>query len=113
MLYVKRLITGGGGMLSPKSIDSDGETTGISYSNTDDVNVKNTGSEINIAFSLPYVANVKVSILDLSGIEIKPIVNNVFAAGEYLYTAQMDNPGTYLVRVEINGNINIKKVIIK
>ena len=101
-------------MIAPKSIaGSDDETTGISYSNTDDVTVFSTGQEINIRFALSDDARVSVSVLELSGIDIKPVVSDHFSPGEYNYTTRMDPPGIYLVRVEINGNINIKKVTIK
>lgn len=113
MTYVKNLLSGGIKQLSSKSIDGSGDATGISYSNTDQVSVHSVGKDIAINFSLPNEANVTVSVLDLSGTEIYSVVNSVFVPGEYDYTASMDKSGIYLVRVTINGNVNIKKVIIK
>lgn len=106
MLYVKSLLSANVGK-------GKGDTTGITYSNTDEVSVYANGQEIEIDFTLPEDAKVKVSVLELSGVEIMPVVNNTFAAGNYQYTAQMEKAGVYLVRVAVNGNVNVKKVTVK
>lgn len=115
MLYVKNLISGSPRMQAAKrSMDSeDDNTTGITYSNTDDVSVRSNGNEIGISFTLSKDAKVFVSILELSGLEIKPVVRDHFVAGQYDYTTTMDKPGMYLVRIEINGNVNVKKITIR
>lgn len=114
MLYVKELLSGGGSSHAPsRSIDGNGGTTGITYSNTDQFNVCNVENEITISFELNNDAEVSIVIYDLSGNIIScPLANQKIGAGNYEYSAIIPQSGIYLVKYVMNGNINARKVTI-
>jgi hypothetical protein len=84
----------------------------VKYSNTDEFNVKSLATGIEIDFALTEPAKVSLSILDLSGTEIISLLQNKqHSSGDYHYTSNMTK-GLHLVKYVVNGNINIKKIVI-
>ena len=66
-----------------------------------------------INFDLPKDANVKITVFDITGREIKTLVNEVRTAGYYtvLFDASEISSGVYLYRLMTDGDI--KSVITK
>lgn len=114
MLYVKELLSGGTSSHAPtRSKDGNGGATGITYSNTDQFNVYNIEKEITVSFELNNDAKISIIIYDLSSkIISNPLTNQRMEAGNYEYSAIMPQPGIYLVKYVMNGNINAKKITI-
>ena len=84
----------------------------IRYSNEDKFNIAINGAGISIDFSLSEKAKVSISVINLRGEEIVSILRNgQLQAGEYNYSAGLTK-GIYLVKQVVNGNVNVKKVII-
>ena len=91
---------------------STGLNNDIRYSNEDKFNVTNNGAGISINFTLSEKAKVSLSVINLRGEEIVSILRNgQLQAGEYNYSAGLTK-GIYLVKQVVNGNVNVKKVII-
>lgn len=109
--YVKALLAGRAS--SFRSVTgTTGLNGGIRYSNEDVLNVANNGAGISINFTLSEKAKVSLSVINLRGEEIVSILRNgQLQAGEYNYSAGLTK-GIYLVKQVVNGNVNVKKVII-
>jgi len=75
-------------------------------------NPANTFTNINYSIIKP--AYVKISLNNLLGQEIKVLVNEKQPTGNYKEIVNLENlsKGVYLFRLEIDGNIEIKKVTI-
>ncbi|MFA4837940.1 MAG: T9SS type A sorting domain-containing protein [Candidatus Neomarinimicrobiota bacterium] len=65
-----------------------------------------------IEFDLPAVADVKISILNLQGRVVEQIVNQRFRSGKHIvpWNAVNFSSGIYFARLEVNGNISIRKM---
>jgi len=113
MLYVKQLLHELSSLDTIKQKDDDG----ISYSNSDPFNVRNNAAsnEIAIEFKLDKPAAVVLSIWDINGREMTRLLNTrSLASGEYQYSWHYPNnyKGVFFVKYLVNGNVNIKKVIL-
>jgi len=113
MLYVKQLLRE---LSSLDPIEQKGND-GISYSNSNPFNVRNNAasSEIAVEFRLDKSAAVILSIWDTNGREITSLLNTRrLASGEYQYSWHYSNnyKGVFFVKYLVNGNINIKKIIL-
>ena len=75
-------------------------------------NPANTFTNINYNITKP--ADVKISLNNLLGQEIKVLVNEKQPTGNYKEIVNLENlsKGVYLIRLEIDGNTEIKKVTI-
>lgn len=91
----------------------DDDTTDISSTETEDVKLYLTGSDLTLDINLSEDANVCINLFEVSGLEIRTITNSFFKPGKYNYTATIEKPGIYLVRLAINDNITIRKVAVK
>ena len=109
--YVKALLAGRAS--SFRSVTgTTGLNGGIRYSNEDVLNVANNDAGISINFTLSEKAKVSLSVINLRGEEVVSILRNgQLQAGEYNYSAGLTK-GIYLVKQVVNGNVNVKKVII-
>ena len=75
----------------------------------------------NIKFSLPYSVNVKITVFDILGNEVKEIVNGFYEQGNYVYTWNANdkygnklNSGLYIARIQAGNYIkSIKMLMIK
>lgn len=71
--------------------------------------------EINVSFEVEVPAHVAVSILDLAGREIQPVVNDKFPSGKYQYAFSvqgLDN-GLYILQICKNGKKQARKLFIQ
>jgi hypothetical protein len=115
MLFIKRLLQNmGEGNIAKSTLYDDDK--GIRYSNSDEFNVyPYSSSEIMIDFSLDRDAKISLVIFDLQGKEVYIALNQrSLDQGTYQYVwDHTGNPrGLYLVRYVVNGNVNVKKVMI-
>lgn len=115
MTYVKDLLgyVGTQNRAPAKSIENDGEATGITYSNTNPFHVTNMGNDLYVKFEIGKEAVVSVDVFDYSGNKVALLLSRqVLTCGNYQYFTTLP-AGAYLVKFVVNGNINIRKVIIK
>ncbi|MDR0506118.1 MAG: T9SS type A sorting domain-containing protein [Dysgonamonadaceae bacterium] len=85
----------------------------IRYSNEDIFSVANNGDGISISFRLSENAKVSVSVVNLRGEEIASLLKDrQLSLGEYNYSTNLTS-GVYLVKYVVNGNVNVKKIILK
>jgi hypothetical protein len=68
----------------------------------------------NIKFSLPQASNVKVTIYDALGKEVRTLVNNYLNAGThtYAFNAQYLASGVYLYRIEADNFVKVNKMLL-
>lgn len=69
-------------------------------------------NSVNIYFSIPARQNVKISIIDVFGKEVSPVVNEVLAAGTYKteFDASSLSAGVYFYRLQGENYFEIKKM---
>ena len=70
--------------------------------------------ETNINFTIPKSGNVTLKIYDVSGKEVSTLVNEVKNAGNYIVGFNAANlpSGAYFYRLETNGFVNTKKMML-
>ncbi|MDR2126648.1 MAG: T9SS type A sorting domain-containing protein [Prevotellaceae bacterium] len=116
MKYVKAILTGGGApLLSPGQGNGNSESvaTGIRYSNDDEFNAVNNSSGISINFSIRDNAKISLAVIDLKGRVMETVLQGqALSSGNHNYTVNLP-AGIYLVKYVLNGNVNVKKVIVK
>lgn len=105
-------------LLKSTTVISKNSSDGISYSNSDEFEIfpNPVSSSSQISFGLNKEAKVTISIIDLNGRVISmPINNEPLQTGDYQYNLNLEegSKGVYLVKLVINGNVNIKKIIIE
>ncbi|MBK9729851.1 MAG: T9SS type A sorting domain-containing protein [Chitinophagaceae bacterium] len=74
--------------------------------------------DFTLTYSLPEAAEVRVSIIDLTGREIFEVSNEQQAAGSHQQSVQADavqslSKGIYFLRMQSNGETNVKKLVIE
>ncbi|MGD9491862.1 MAG: M43 family zinc metalloprotease [Bacteroidales bacterium] len=72
------------------------------------------GDETNISFTLHDNANVKLSVLDITGREITVITTSNLDAGAHRFPLSLNQvkaKGTYFIRLEVNGMQMVKTVV--
>ncbi len=67
-----------------------------------------------INFDLPFDSKVKMIIYDVTGREIKTLVNEVRTAGYHtiIFDGSMISSGAYFYKLESNGFSDIKKMML-
>lgn len=111
--YVKALLAERIKTLHSVAESMTGLKNDIRYSNEDELNVVNSGAEIAINFTLSEKANVSISVFDLHGKEVVSLLKNrQLLSGNHNYSVDLTKKGIYLVLHVVNGNINVKKIII-
>ncbi len=69
---------------------------------------------LNISYLLKNESYVKIQILDITGKIIKTLINEKQRAGDYNVFKNINiSSGLYMLRVEVNGNLFSRKLIIK
>lgn len=65
-----------------------------------------------IAFDVPEMSNVKLSVFDITGKEVAVLVNGVLDKGRhsYLWNASNYSSGTYFYRISVNGVLKTMKM---
>lgn len=97
-----------------KSIIAPTKTTGISYSNSLDFKVQQLQNNISITYNLPIDSKVTLEVLDLSGKTIAvSIRENELDAGMHTHILNIKPFGLFLVKLTVNGCVNIKKYTLK
>lgn len=68
---------------------------------------------VSIQFVLKEASRVSAIVMDLEGKVICEIVNNkVLPSNSYNYSCNLPN-GVFLVVYTLNGNINVRKIVVK
>lgn len=120
MLYTKQLLkemnATSASVLQKTAMSS--SHNGISYSNSDAFQaLKNPNSkEISIQFTLDKTSQVQLSVWDTQGRVVTGLVSGVLVSSgshQYRWNYSGFRPGVYLIKYLLNGNVNIKKVIIQ
>ena len=111
MKYIKELLKTGSNISTSRD-------DGITYSNSNkfDIYPNPADASSQILFELEDVAKVSVSIFDLNGRELSsPLINKSLQPGSYNFNLNISNDykGFCLVRFTVNGNINVKKIMIQ
>ena len=94
-------------------------TTGINDLNTyvDNISVfpNPISQSATIDFNLLSNQRVNISIVNTLGIQVQQVCNKQFAAGQHLETLSCDNlkTGIYFLRLQTNGAVMNRKIIIK
>ncbi len=65
-----------------------------------------------IAFYVPEMSNVKLSIYDMTGREVALLVNSMLDKGSYIYEWNASDfaSGTYFYRINVNGVLKTMKM---
>ncbi|HNW97682.1 MAG TPA: T9SS type A sorting domain-containing protein [Bacteroidales bacterium] len=69
-----------------------------------------------ISFNLTKSENVKLNVMNLLGQEMINVADGNLSAGQYKYVvnrADFGNAGFYIVKINVDGNIITKKIIVK
>jgi hypothetical protein len=68
----------------------------------------------NIKFGIPKAGNVKLIVYDISGREVKRLVNQNLSAGYYNFDFNASNlaSGVYFYRIEANNFTDVKKMVL-
>jgi hypothetical protein len=100
----------------------DGLLTSVSNTNTtipEDYNLEQNypnpfNPATNIDFSLPKPGFVKLTVFDAAGKEVAQIVNEYLTTGNYSYSFKAANlaSGVYFYKLNVNENVEIKKMIL-
>lgn len=111
MSYVKELL-GISSPISSKLKLADNTTTGISYSNLQEFSVNHSIGTIQVEFSLPDNSIISLDVIDLNGNTINSVAKNAnLESGFKSYIIDSKKiRGTYLVRLIVNGKLNVKKI---
>lgn len=110
MLYVKEYLFKQKGLLRKGKTDY---LTGISYSNSDLFCVRSIGNRISLEFSNIATARIYSDLIDTNGNIIGVFVNNDELEPN-LHSYQLETKkGVYFIRYIVNGNVNVKKMIVK
>lgn len=113
MKYVKSLLSSKQLVRMELSNTADKKDEDIRYSNMDEFTIKTINTELFVDFVLDDAAKVKVELVSLESNLITSILKDqTLSAGAYQYSAYVQ-PGIYLVKYVMNGNINVKKIIVK
>ena len=113
MAYVKELLSMEK-TKARKAKSNVNETTGISYSNFADFDVSLSSNGLTVEFLLTKSTNVSLNLMDLAGNVVCYAVNNkVLESGSHSYSIRADKNHTYLVRLMLNGRVNVKKIMVK
>lgn len=111
--YVKRLLALDGIEKLQKSRNRV-QTTGISYSNSQEFSAVPSSEGTNVTFALDSPSVVSLSLLDLTGKNICIALNEAtIESGTHSYSLPASLNGVYLVRLTIDGRVNVKKITIK
>ncbi|MPL98048.1 hypothetical protein SDC9_44246 [bioreactor metagenome] len=71
-------------------------------------------SETTVSFELSNNADVRLSVIDITGREVAVLESGKLTAGDYQYpltASQLKSKGTYFVRLEVNGTQLVKSVV--
>lgn len=86
-------------------------TTGISYSNYKEFEIKSNLGSIQVDFSLTKPSKVSLSMIDLAGNVVFTALNdNDLDSGEHSYSLMSNCGGIYLVKLIIDGHASVKKI---
>ncbi|MDR2087280.1 MAG: T9SS type A sorting domain-containing protein, partial [Dysgonamonadaceae bacterium] len=109
--YVKALLAGRKNAFRSSS-GVRGADSGISYSNEDKFNIASNASGISIDFSLDKSARISLSVINLRGEEVASLLQeHTLSAGNHHYSAYLTK-GIYLVKHVVDGNVNVKKIVV-
>ena len=87
--------------------------TGITYSNTDEFSVYSTDGRIILKFNNDRNAHVYADVIDVQGNVLGVFVNEKdLNPNSYSYQCEL-RKGVYFVRYIVDGNVNVKKIIVK
>lgn len=72
-----------------------------------------TDQSSNITFTMPYQANVRLEVIDLSGNSVKKLAEGSHAPGRYNYPIWLQNApsGTYICNLQVDGISMSKKFV--
>lgn len=113
MSYVKELLKSQKNNDSKQLTRSGLTDDGISFSNSDTYEVVVSDGGVSIQFVLKEASRVSAIVMDLEGKVICEIVNNkVLPSNSYNYSCNLPN-GVFLVVYTLNGNINVRKIVVK
>ena len=100
-------------MLATELPDSHKISEERQYSNTDHFSVRPMGTALDIQFPLEFTSKVSVVVSDIEGREIQTVVDDIILGkGNHTVRHEVHKPGIYLVRFVLNGNVNVKKIIL-
>ena len=74
-----------------------------------------TTGESTLSFKLQDPSSVKVSVLDITGREVLPVVENQFNSGDHIISVNKNNmlsKGVYFVNFSVNGAKMSTKLVI-
>ena len=65
----------------------------------------------NVSFEIPKQGNVRLSIMDLTGRELKTVMTDMTPSGKYTYTVDMTgfSDGLYLAVLKREDEVEVKK----
>jgi hypothetical protein len=109
MKYIKKLLACGN--------NTESQENGISYSNSIPFTIYPNPAKYNvsISFTLRDNSDVSLYIYDLTGKEISRLLtDDMLTAGNHDFSWNSANtkPGVYLVKLIVNGNINVQKLFV-
>ena len=118
-LRVKFLfISAGGNNIYVDDINIQGSATAVvELDNVNGLNIypNPMNGSSTISFDLKAKANVKIDMLDVLGRNVNAIMNAQLSEGEHQYTINKGTitPGIYFVKLEVDGNVVTRKIVIE
>lgn len=113
MLYVKNILAKEISQADTEQFNQVAEDN-ISYSNSTDFAVTNSGNTLNVSFSVPEKTDITLKVLDLKGKEVYSLEQTSYSNqnGNDI-TIPIEEAGIYIVKLVINNKVNVKKISIK
>lgn len=113
MSYVKKLLPMPSSNGSKHTRQGD-VSTGVTYSNSDSYEFCNEDGVVEIRFSLTKPTRTSLEIIDLKGNVIESMVpTTCLSEGAHTFSTQIGCSGVYLMRLCLNGRINVTKFTVK
>lgn len=115
IIYVKSLLEKNMGKVRSLKKANATALTGVSYSNSNNINVVNyANNTLNVNFDLQGTSKVSLSAWDLNGNRISAAFDSeIMEAGVHTAALNLNNNRIILVKLVVNGHINVRKITVK
>ena len=60
-----------------------------------------------------YSFNINIQVININGSLVLELANSSYSAGEHEFIVDLDNPGIYFIKVIVDNNAYVKKIIRK
>lgn len=88
-------------------------SSGVTYSNENDIKIATNHRIANISVSLTSISNIEIQLINCERRIVKHLADKQYMPGDNLFSIEVPSKGVYVVAVYINKKLNAKKIFIK